>query len=432
MTARKAICLLSLLMLAGCNERTTPLELQVFADPLEARAYRELVDAFERAHPDERVHLTTIGKQKDHMAKLSTRFAGGNPPDLFLLNFRRYGQFAARGVLTPLGPRLAASGAFDPADFYGPAVEAFAYDGVQQCLPQNVSSLVVYLNRELFTRFEVPLPAADWNWQDFADTARRLTRSTAGDGHPEIYGLGFDPVFIRLLPFVWQAGGDVVDDLHHPTRLRLDELRALMGIAFVKQWVLRDRVVPPRAEHRAENPEARFARGALGMLLHSRRYTATLRGLGATAPDWDVAPLPVGGQAATILHADAYCMAAASQNPDAAQRFVAFALSAEGQTILARSGRIVPSRRSVAESRAFLDPDQAPQSAQVFLDSVDHLRRTPNIAAWNEIETRLDPIVEEWFFEPPPPSLEDPAVDAMRLVSQLRAAAQPLLEQSPP
>jgi multiple sugar transport system substrate-binding protein len=420
----RVLSLLLVLLLAGCRNESPPLRLQVFADPLEARAYRELVAAFEAAHPGTRIRLTTIGKQKDHMARLSTSFAGGDPPDLFLLNFRRYGQFAARGVLAPLGPLLSARGEFDADDFYAPAVEAFVYDAVLQCLPQNVSSLVVYLNRGLFARFDVPLPRDGWNWQDFAATARRLTQRNE---HPPIYGLGFDPVFIRLLPFVWQAGGELVDDLHAPTRFRLDELRALMGLAFVKQWIARDRAVPPLAEHRAENPEARFARGGLGMLLHSRRYTATLRGLGARAPDWDVAPLPVGGQAATILHADAWCMAAASAQRDAAQAFVAYALSAEGQAILARSGRIVPSRRSVAQSTAFLDPNQPPQSAQVFLDSIAQLRRTPNIAAWNEIETRLDPIVEEWFFEPVPPRLEDPAVDAMRLVSQIRAAAQPLL-----
>jgi len=33
--------------------------------------------------------------------------------------------------------------------------------------------------------------------------------------------------------------------------------------------------------------------------------------------DWDVAPLPQGKQSATILHADAYCMAAASKNKGA-------------------------------------------------------------------------------------------------------------------
>jgi hypothetical protein len=26
------------------------------------------------------------------------------------------------------------------------------------------------------------------------------------------------------------------------------------------------------------------------------------------------------------------------------------------------------------------------------------MRRTPNIATWNEIESRVDPMIEDWFY----------------------------------
>lgn len=432
----RALSLLLVLALGACGRQpdapqsaSASLQLQVSADPLETRAYAELVAGFEAAHAGERVELQAIGKQKDHMAKLSTRFAGGDPPDLFVLNFRRYGQFAARGVIEPLGPPMQQRGLFDESEFFAPAVDAFRYGGSLQCLPQNVSSLVVYYNRALFQRYGVALPppagSGGWGWRQFADSARALTRSTEGDARPEIWGLGFDPSLARLLPFVWQAGGELVDDLDRPTRLRLGEPRAIQAMAFLKQLVASGRATPPLAEHRAEGPEARFARGALGMLLHSRRYTATLRSLRDL--DWDVAPLPAGSRQATLLHSDAYCLSAASAHKERAYRFVAYALSEQGQAVLARSGRIVPSRRSVALSPAFLDPQQRPQSAQVFIDSLQHLHRTPNIAAWNEIETRVDPVVEEWFFETPRAHAEDPAVDARRLALQIEAVAQPLL-----
>jgi len=58
----------------------------------------------------------------------------------------------------------------------------------------------------------------------------------------------------------------------------------------------------------------------------------------------------------------------------------------------------VPSVTAVAESPAFLDPAAPPRSARVFLDSILHMRRTPNIAAWNEIESRVDPMIEDWFY----------------------------------
>ena len=76
-----------------------------------------------------------------------------------------------------------------------------------------------------------------------------------------------------------------------------------------------------------------------------------------------------GKQPAGILHADAYCMAAASKNKPAAWAFIEFANSAEGQTIVAQSGRTVPSLKAVAESPAFLDPVSNPPTARCSLMS---------------------------------------------------------------
>ena len=74
---------------------------------------------------------------------------------MFLLNYRFYGQFAARDALEPLEERIEDSDEFEPDHFYPQALEAFRWQGVLTCLPQNVSSLVVYYNRDLFRRFKV-------------------------------------------------------------------------------------------------------------------------------------------------------------------------------------------------------------------------------------------------------------------------------------
>ena len=50
-----------------------------------------------------------------------------------------------------------------------------------------------------------------------------------------------------------------------------------------------------------------------------------------------------------------------------------------------------------------VDPKARPRSAQVFLDSIPLIRRTPNMATWNEIEARVDPLVEGWFYSARPP-----------------------------
>jgi multiple sugar transport system substrate-binding protein len=389
-------CAVAALLIAGCARGPEPAQLQVFGDPAELGAYRELIATYESRNPGRKIELIPVGSQKDHMTKLATAFAAGAPPELFIVNFRRFGQFAGKGVLEPLGPALAATGGFDPDDFYAPALEAFQVDGAQVCVPQNVSSLVVYYNRKVFETYKVPLPGADWSLNKFIAAAMRLTRDTDGDHKRDLYGLGIDPTLIRLAPFVWLFGGELVDNVQRPTRIALLEGRARQALGMIKS--LAPSAVPPHEEHKAIDEEARFAQGKLAMLLHSRRLTPTLREVKDL--DWDVAPFPPSnGRQVGALHADAYCLSRKGANREAAIHFAAFALGIEGQTIVARSGRTVPSRKVVAESDAFLAPGQRPASARVFLDAIPHLRRTPNTPEWNEIETKADVLAEEWLYE---------------------------------
>ena len=388
--------------LLGCGRSdalpSNVVRLQVFGDPAEIDAYKQLISAFERENADVKISLIPVGKQPDHMTKLTTSFVGGNPPDLFLINFRRYGQFAAKGVLEPLGPRIFERGKIKEGDLFEQTVDAFTYDGALTCIPQNVSSLVVYYNKTLFDQAAIPYPQEGWQWPAFLRAAKALTKDTDKDGKTDVYGLAFDPYIIRMAPFIWQNNGDIVDDLNKPTRLTFDAPATIDALSFLRSLQAAHHVVPPIAETMSESNDAKFARGALGMLLQSRRYTATLRPIKDL--DWDVGPLPYRWKKATVLHSDAYCMATESKVKDAGYRFIEFALSPAGAEILAKSGRIVPAVKSIANSAVFLDPNQRPKSAQVFLDSLAHIRRTPNVAIWNEVETRVDPILEEWFFAP--------------------------------
>jgi multiple sugar transport system substrate-binding protein len=140
-------------------------------------------------------------------------------------------------------------------------------------------------------------------------------------------------------------------------------------------------VVPDAIQEAAEESESRFLNGRLGMFLNSRRGVPSYREIEGF--DWDVAPLPQKKQRAGILHSDAYCMAAASDNKDAAWAFIEFANSVEGQTIVAKSGRTVPSLKAVAESPAFLDPTTKPSRARVFLDFTPDIRGVPIMETWS-------------------------------------------------
>jgi multiple sugar transport system substrate-binding protein len=231
--------------------------------------------------------------------------------------------------------------------------------------------------------------------------ALALTEDTDGDGNVDRYGLGVEPSLIRIAPFVWSNGGEIVDDEDAPTRFTLDTPEALD--AMTKFFSLRQLhlVVPTEEEIESEDDESRFQNGRTAMVLSSRRSTPAFRTI--TDFDWDVAPLPVLKEPAGILHSDAYCMTKASGDKEAAWRFMEFALGPEGQRITAESGRTVPSLKEIASSEAFLDPNAKPANSRVFLDTIPVIRRVPNVSTWPEIEDASGGILEGGLYEGVPP-----------------------------
>lgn len=376
----------------SAGDRTT-IELLAFGTPEELEAYRDVADAFEEENPDVAVRLAAAADRSDLATRLSTGFATGEPPDLFLTNYRTYGQYAARGALEPVQDRLDASEVLAEEDLYEEALAAFRQDGELVCLPQNISSLVVYFNEDLFADAGVAPPEAGWTWDDMVAAANELTvEDEDGDGQKERHGLGVEPSFIRLAPFVWSNGGEIFDDDERPTRITMDDPASLRALSdFMDLWWVHD-VVPSELEYESEDNESRFANGRMAMVMGSRRSVPFFRTI--TDFSWDVAPLPIHDEAATILHSDAYCIPADAEHADEAWRFVEFAVGPQGAPTVARSGRTVPSLESVADSEDFLDPSQPPASSQVFLDAIPDIRNTPTISTWPEIEDAADLILE--------------------------------------
>jgi multiple sugar transport system substrate-binding protein len=391
----------------GGGDAAGPVRLLVFGAPEELAAYRTLVDAYAEARPGRPVQLVEASDRKDLLARLATSIAGGAPPELFLMNYRFYGQMAVKDALEPLDERIAASQTIDLADYYPVAVDAFRWQGRQLCLPQNVSSLAVYYNRTLFEKYGVAPPKPGWTWTDLLTAATAMTRDARGavirgtesEGaarRPAVHGLGVEPSIIRLAPLVWSNGGDIVDDPARPTRLTLDTPAAREALKNLVDLRLAYGVAPTDEEVEAEDDESRFANGRLAMLFSSRRSTTTFRSI--TGFEWDVAPLPVYRRPVGVLHSDAYCMTRGGKNKNAAWNFLEYAVSAEGQRIIAGTGRTVPSHVGVSTSPAFLGPAQPPRSAKVFLDAIPTVRALPAVSTWPEIEDVTAGILENALY----------------------------------
>ncbi len=393
-----------------------------FGDPVEQLAYDYVVDAFEAANPG--VGVERIAIASTNVPPLrgtapaggypewldTTAFASDNPPDVFLLGYRDIGRYARRGIAQSLDAYLAGSNVFALEDFYPQAIEAFRTDdladGTLGAIPQNVSSLAVFYNTELFDRYGVPRPTNDWSWETFGAAAKALTLDRNGNGKIDLFGLAFEPTLNRYAAFIWGAGGAIFDDVKRPTRLLIDSPESRDGIRWLTSLgVTGARVMPSEVSSRNLDDTRRFQAGGAAMLIQSRRVVAFLRESGDL--QWDVAPLPVGRVPANVLHSDGLAMWTGAKDKAAAWAFIEFAMGPRGQEILAASGRTVPSLTAVAESDAFLKGSTMaaqigvglpPQNARVFLDNIPISRPLPSSATWGMAVRQIDSAVRRAIY----------------------------------
>lgn len=344
----------------------------------EIRALQGVADAFMAAHPGTTVKLDTVAAAGELISKLTASFVAGSPPDVFVLNYRRLGGFAAKNVIQPVA-------GVDTAALFPKPLEAFTFDGQLLCLPSNASSMVVYLNTVLFDQAGVARPRPEWTWDDLRATAQAL--SAKG-----VKAIGFETGLIRLAPFVWSNGGEVVDDLDHPTVVDLSSPPAREALQLLLDLQVTGLSATDRA---AQDPEAAFTAGKVAMYLDSRRAVPGFRKTDGLA--FDVAPVPARRSRISVLHSDGYCVTRKSGNKALAQAFAAFTVTGPGATLLAESGRTVPMSRTVAESPAFLAPDQDPKSSRVFLDQLAATRALPHSPTWNEAEGAVEEVMTQLF-----------------------------------
>ncbi|MCW1967982.1 MAG: sugar ABC transporter substrate-binding protein [Anaerolineae bacterium] len=370
--------------------------LYVSADPIENKAYTDIVAAFKKTHPTAEVELINVPNGSDYRKRLAADFAAGSPADIFFLNYQRYAPYAAKNQLEPLGDHIARSRVIQESDFYEPALKPLRWNGKLTCLPVNISSSVIYYNKSLFASIGAAEPSKDWTWDDMVRTAQRFSNLKV-DGQ-RVFGFGGEVSLFRAAPYIWSNGGELVDNPDKPSALALDTPAAR---AAIQKWVELQTtlgVAPTAVDDKAEDPTTRFINGRLAMFMDSRRVTPTFRDSIGSKFDWDVAPLPRYTTPTAILHSEAVCMAANSKNKPAAWALIETLVGPQGQTILAEIGRSVPSLKSVAMSRSFITPGAKPANSQVWLENIPKLRYAPVAVNWPDTETLINKELEGVYY----------------------------------
>ncbi|MCL5036269.1 MAG: sugar ABC transporter substrate-binding protein [Chloroflexi bacterium] len=367
----------------GCQRNTSDhLKYMQWGDPKEVEITRALLKEFEKQNPDVKVDIIHA---TDYQTKLNTMLAGGTPPDVFYVNANDLLYYAEKGVLLGLNTYIEKDRKeFDIGDFYPQLIKVFSYNGDVYGIPKGFTTAVLYYNKDMFDAAGVPYPDETWDWNKFLEASKKLTKEKGMAGFRQF---GIDPGFEYPL-FIFQNGGRVMND--DRTRCIIDEPASVEGVQFASD--LRNKYhVAPTAVEAADSPVGLEVRGA-AMAIGGRWLVPRFRRI--TKFKWDVAHLPRGKERSTVIYTVCYSIASGCKQPEKAWRLIKFLTGPEGQAMQSRLGLEIPSRKSVAESDAFLD-GQAPEHTRVFLDAMEYAGFLPYFNRYPEARSKMDNRLEQ-------------------------------------
>ena len=361
-------------------------------------AYTRIAADFTAAHPDVVVNVRPYRNHTEAMAALAEARAKGDPPDLFLMDHDDLPQLAqeraVRRVDDLLGERQ-----IDFGDGYTRnGLEEFSADAALQCMPADVSPLVVYYNPRLINLSAVAEPGHSPVTQDSGWSLQEFARAASQPRAPGVRGLYIDPDLEQIAPFLWSGGGSLVDDNDNPTTLTLSDgstshaLERLLEIVRDQSLTFGERAIE------RESALKRFEDGKLGMILGYRDLVPQLR----AQHDFffDVMPLPRLGSGASVGTMQGLCIASGSDHVQKTADFLAAVVSNRGARTLAQTGYAMPPNLAVLNSDAFLQPEQQPTHSEVFVRRVRETQPLPNSPAWPAVREATRPMLTDLFYQP--------------------------------
>jgi len=306
---------------------------------LENEALQGQVDAFMAANPDIKVNINLVG---DYETTMQAAFASGEYANVFYVDSSKLPDWAEAGVLA------SGEGKIENLDDHYPSLlEAFTYKGTLYCPPKDFSIMALQYNKDMFDAAGVDYPTPDWTWDDLRAAAEKLTGTNA-EGQ-QVLGLVTPWDFERWLPFLYQAGGAVLND--DWSEVTLDSDQAREALDFYVGMVNDGIAGPPPSVDAGWGGEA-FGQGRVAMAMEGNWVIQYLLDQFPEL-NWGVTELPqhTGGGKATMVFTVCYAVGATNNHPDESWKLVNFLTGPEGSKLVAEQGfGVIPPARSAAET----------------------------------------------------------------------------------
>lgn len=275
------------------------------------------------------VTLKTIKDAKG--STISDVLGGGQTPDLISYSLGSLQDLRTLRLLGDMTP-LIQKHHFDLNRLVPGAVDAvkgFSDKGEFLMMPFELNNNAIYYNKNIFDKFAVPYPKDGMTWEELLDIAKKVTRS---DGGVQYRGFQYNALNVVYKD---QLALGFVDPKTNKAAINTDSWKRWLDVmtSFYKI----------AGNEQAGDEKANFLKNQTVAMRTGPNYITELPVAMEAGLNVDFVSLPrFEGMSATSsqMNAPFYVIPPSSPNKDTAFQVIAYLLSDEVQTIMARQGRI--------------------------------------------------------------------------------------------
>lgn len=332
-------------------------------------AMEAAVKSFEEENPDLKIKRTSFAFG-DLSKSIIQGGVGGQIPDVAIIDNVDNQNFASLGLLKDITSEVSSM----QDEYYEGPWSSTQLNGKTYGLPMNSNNLALFYNKTLFEQAGVATPPSTWD--ELAATAKKL--ATDGKMGLAISGVKNEQGTFQVLPFVWQAGGDI------------DEYAKYGGeaLTFLKNMIDDGAMSSAVSNYSQEDARTQFTTGQTAMMVNGPWEISNLSDVDF---EWGVAPLPKAQRAATGLGGENIVAFEGAKNPEGALKFVKWMASNKGvQTFCDISGQLSPRPDLDGKLKLSSDPNM-----QVFEKQMEFTHARSYGENYNKISEAVQLSIQE-------------------------------------
>ena len=307
--------------------------------------------------------------------KLLAAYIGGNPPVLSQLEQSLVGSFVENDALVPLEQFINADKTYDAKDFMHEILQGAIYSGKLYGLPINVSTPVLYLNRDMFRSKGLDPDKYPKTWEEAYEISKKLS-----DPSKSIYGMRVYNSGWIIHSLFRQFGGRLFNEDN--TKVLFNSKEVKDAILFWKKMVDEKIAV----YQGGKEGSAMDAAAQIGMVMRSTGSIQWYKD--HVKYDFGVAPFTLGKvKAVSLGGGNVYMLKKTTpEQQRAAWEFLKYLTSKENQIYWATHTGYMVSRKSALNSPEMQKIFKEDPRYKVTYDQLPYAFPRARVAAWPQIE----------------------------------------------